>query len=116
MGEMKKSSDDVSDPLQEAMRRIQEAEATGAGKLDLSNLGLGPVLRGDWDGCEELRRLDNLWKLDLGENQITYIPDEGWIALGRMVALYWLDLMNNQMDGRLLRLRAEHWELYESTR
>ena len=50
---MKESSGNggsLSDPLQEAMRRIQDVEKTGSNELDLSSLGLGPVLGGDWDG------------------------------------------------------------------
>jgi internalin A len=108
MAEINESSDGSAaiDPLQEAIRRIQEAEGTRATDLDLSNLGLGPLLRADWGGWETLGRLDSLRHLNLGENQITAIPVEGWEALGRLVGLSWLVLRKNQMTA----IPAEGWQ------
>jgi internalin A len=109
MAKRKKSSGNggsLSDPLQEAMRRIQDAERTGSSKLDLSNLGLGPVLCGDWGGWEVLRRLDKLRNLNLGGNQITEIPAEGWQAVGYLVELETLDLSGNG----LIHIPASGWE------
>ena len=63
-----KSSDQgvaLPDPVGQAMRRIQEAEETGATQLDLSKLGLGPALPAGWAGWEMLGRLDKLRHLDL---------------------------------------------------
>jgi hypothetical protein len=85
----------LADPLQEAMRRIQDAEGTN--DLDLSNLGLGPVLRGDWPGWAALKRHDTLQFLNLGDNQITEIPAEGWQAIGQLVKLRGFILSRNNL-------------------
>jgi internalin A len=109
MAETKKSSDNggaPSDSLQEAMRRLEEAERTDAAHLDVSNLGLGSALRDDWGGWQILGRLEKLKRLDLSKNDITAIPDEGWEALGRLVGLAQLDLQENQMTA----IRAGGWE------
>jgi len=96
----------LSDPLQYAMRRLQEAERTGARELDLSKLDLGPLLRGDWGGWEILGRLDKLKDLNLSENQITEIPSAGWEAIGRLARLSDLRLHENQMT----EITAQGWE------
>ncbi|MBV9770622.1 MAG: leucine-rich repeat domain-containing protein [Bryobacterales bacterium] len=94
------------DPLQEAMRRIEEAERTGAAELDLSKLALGPILPADWRGWEALGGLDKLRNLKLGENQISTIPAEGWKALGQLAGLTWLDFRRNQLAA----IPSEGWE------
>jgi Leucine-rich repeat (LRR) protein len=73
-----------SDPLQEALRRIEEVDTAAGSKLDLSHLGLGPALRPDWFGWARLRRLSELKRLDLQDNRIEEIPAVGWKALGQL--------------------------------
>ena len=112
MADMKKGTDEGSrpfDPLQEAMRRIEEAERTSASDLRLSDLGFGPVLRPYWDGWERLGRLDELRFLYLDNNQIITIPVEGWDALGHLAGLCWLDLSDNQLTA----IPAEGWAALE---
>jgi Leucine-rich repeat (LRR) protein len=108
----------LSDPLQEAARRILEAEKTGAKILDLSKLGLADLPAGKM-GWGSLGRLPGLKRLVLGGNQITQLSAESWEALGRVAKLEWLDLSANGLSipvcgwealGRISPLRTLYLE------
>lgn len=103
---------DAQGPLETAMQRIQEA-GSWATFLDLSDLGLGPVMPSDWPGWEALARLLELRSLDLRNNQLTAIPREGWNALGRLHKLRHLTLGVNQVSTMPLdRLVADLWNRF----
>ncbi|HYM75470.1 MAG TPA: COR domain-containing protein [Candidatus Dormibacteraeota bacterium] len=72
----------------EAERRVDEAELTRPGSLDLSGLGLTSV-------PESVTRLSRLVDLDLSFNEITTLPD----FLGQMTNLRSLVLHGNRLDS-----------------
>jgi internalin A len=86
---------------QEALRRIDAAELSGALVLNLSDLGLTAI-------PDSLSRLINLKGLDLSRNQITAIPD----SLSRFTNLQLLHLAGNQITAipeslsRLIKLKG----------
>src|ERR1039457_1845771 len=86
---------------QEALRRIEEARRSRAGKLGLKQLGLTAV-------PDSLAQLINLRELDLSDNQIANIPD----FLAKLTNLRLLNLTKNQITAisdsvaRLITLRA----------
>ncbi len=77
-----------NNPLQEAVRRIEEVNRSDAAFLDLSELNLTAV-------PDTLCRLANLQQLTLGNNQITTIPR----SLSQLTKLQRLFLNNNQITA-----------------
>jgi Leucine-rich repeat (LRR) protein len=72
--------------LPEALRRIEDAERSGADELDLSELELTAI-------PESLSRMANLRRLNLSGNQLTTIPE----SLSRLSELKSLYLAGNQI-------------------
>lgn len=75
----------MAEQMGEALRRIREAAASGATRLDLSLLELAAV-------PEEISRLVQLTSLSLSHNQLTKVPE----AITRLTNLTSLSLSHNQ--------------------
>jgi len=96
-------------PLEIAMQRIQEAGRRGSDELNLSSLGLGPVLPSNWPGWEALGRLKKLFVLHLQLNRLAAIPRQGWKALGLLDNLARLHISANDIS----EIPLEGWEALE---
>jgi len=96
-------------PLEIAMQRIQEAGRRGSDELNLSSLGLGPVLPSNWPGWEALGRLKKLFVLHLQLNRLAAIPRQGWKALGLLDNLALLHISANDIS----EIPLEGWEALE---
>jgi hypothetical protein len=68
------------------LRRIEDAERSGASKLDISGIRFKTI-------PESLSRLSNLQSLDLSGNRIAAIPE----SLSHLTNLQSLNLQNNQI-------------------
>ena len=75
-----------NEAYREAERRIEKARQEGAGKLDLSSIGLTEV-------PESIASLTQLQRLDLSNNQLTELPK----SIASLTQLQRLDLSNNQL-------------------
>jgi len=75
-----------NEAYREAERRIEKARQEGAGKLDLSSIGLTEV-------PESIASLTQLQGLGLSNNQLTEVPE----SIASLTQLQRLDLSNNQL-------------------
>lgn len=82
-------------PLDYAIRALEEAERTGATKVDLSRQDIGQFVHDGWSGWQTLGRLHWLQELDLSHTGISSLSRDAWEALGQLTALRVLDLSWN---------------------
>src|SRR5688572_27352583 len=82
------AQDNTLTPYEIALQRIEEAEASGATELDLSNLGLTEL-------PPEIGNLTGLQSLALMSNQLSSLPPE----FGNLTGLYELSLNDNQLSS-----------------